>query len=95
MQAFFGYKDGSGEFFIVIDTDKCTGCGDCVPACPAQILALTENEYDPLAERQIAVVKDAHRKSIKYDCAPCKPTAGVRALPCIDVCRTQAIVHSW
>ncbi len=26
----FEYNDGSGEFFISIDTDRCSGCGDCV-----------------------------------------------------------------
>jgi hypothetical protein len=27
MIANYGYKDGSGEFFISIDTDCCDGCG--------------------------------------------------------------------
>jgi hypothetical protein len=26
----YGYKDGSGEYFITLDTDKCDGCGKCV-----------------------------------------------------------------
>jgi ferredoxin len=76
MQANFGYKDGSGDFFITLDTTRCTGCGDCVPACPARIWELAENEYDPLAEGQIAVVKRRNLKSIKYDCGPCKPASG-------------------
>jgi len=37
MIANYGYKDGSGEYFISIDTDRCNGCGDCVPACPADV----------------------------------------------------------
>ena len=28
MKANYGYKDGSGEFFITLDTDRCTACGD-------------------------------------------------------------------
>ncbi len=95
MLANFGYSDGSGEFLITIETDKCTGCGDCVPACTAHILDLRENEYDPLAETWIAVVKEANRKSIKYDCAPCKPASGMRSLPCAAACPPGAIVHSW
>ncbi len=49
MIANFGYKDGSGDFFISIDTDKCDGCGDCVPVCPEHVFEVTENEFDPLA----------------------------------------------
>ena len=30
MIANYGFKDGSGDWFIVIDTDKCNGCGKCV-----------------------------------------------------------------
>ena len=94
MKANFGYKDGSGEFFIQLDTDLCNGCGDCVPACPAGVLELKENEYDPLGETQIAVVREANRKTIKYDCAPCKGTSH-QALPCVKACKPGAIAHSW
>ncbi len=95
MHANFGYKDGSGEFFITIDTDKCNGCGDCVPVCPAHILELAANEFDPLAEGQMAVVRHSNRKTIKYDCGPCKPPHGARVLPCVTACAPEAITHSW
>ncbi len=94
MLANFGYKDGSGEFFITIDTDKCDGC-DCVTGCKAHILELADNEFDPLAEGQIAVVRQANRKTIKYDCGPCKPPSGARVLPCVTACKPGAIAHSW
>ena len=34
MLANYGYKDGAGEFYITIDTDKCIECPDhaCVAA---------------------------------------------------------------
>ncbi len=32
MLANYGYKDGSGDRFITIDTGKCDGCGPCKPA---------------------------------------------------------------
>lgn len=95
MRANFGYTDGSGEFYITLDTTKCNGCGDCVTACPAQILQLAENEYDPLAESKIGVVKQSNRNTIKYDCGPCKPPSGVRALPCVNACKPGALAHSW
>ena len=51
MLANYGYKDGSGDFFITIDTDKCDGCGDCVPACPAGCFEVGEDPNDPYAGR--------------------------------------------
>ena len=32
----YGYTDGSGDWYIRIDTALCTGCGDCVAACPVE-----------------------------------------------------------
>ena len=95
MIANYGYKDGSGKYFISIDTDKCNGCGDCVPVCPAGVLEIRENDFDPLAEEKMAVVTEEQRKKIKYSCAPCKPTAGHRDLPCVSACGLNAISHSW
>ena len=93
MIANFGYKDGSGDFFISIDTDKCNGCGDCVPVCPANVLEIRDNEFDPIADDMMAAVKDEHRKKIKYSCAPCKGVGKV--LPCMAACDLDAITHSW
>jgi len=95
MIANFGYKDGAGEFFITIDTDKCNGCGDCIPVCPADVLEIMENEYDPLADDKMIVVKEEHRKKIKYSCAPCKSVDSIGKEPCIEVCELNAITHSW
>jgi ferredoxin len=95
MIANFGYKDGSGEFYISIDTDKCNGCGDCVPVCPAGVLEIRDNDFDPLAEEKMAAVKEEHRKKIKYSCSPCKPEANMKNIPCIMSCKLDAIVHSW
>lgn len=94
MIANFGYKDGSGDYFISIDTDKCNGCGDCVPVCPAGVLEIRDNEYDPLADDQMAVVSELHRKKIKYSCSECKGE-GKGPLPCVAACEPGAIAHSW
>ena len=95
MIANFGYKDGSGEYFITIDTELCNGCGDCVSLCPAGVLEIRENDFDPLAEDKMAAVTEEHRKKIKYSCAPCKPTEVHDDPPCIAVCGSKAISHSW
>jgi len=91
MRANYGYKDGSGEFFITIDTDLCNACEDCVTACPAGVLEMITDDYDDV----VAAVTEEHRKKIKYSCAPCKPTGERPPLPCVAACPTGAITHSW
>lgn len=95
MKAHYGYKDGSGDYFIAIDTDRCDGCGLCVEACPYKVLAVGEDENDPFREEPVARVVEAHRKKIKYSCAPCKPETEPAALPCVKACGPAAITHSW
>ena len=92
MKAHYGYEDGSGRYYLTVDTDRCDGCAKCVKACPAAVLALMEE--DPVEERMVAAVAPAHGKKIKYSCAPCKPT-GYTALPCVVACEPGAIAHSW
>jgi ferredoxin len=91
MRANYGYKDGSGEFFITIDTDLCNACEDCVKVCPAGVLEMITDDYDDV----VAAVTEEHRKKIKYSCAPCKPTGERPPLPCVAACPTEAITHSW
>ena len=91
----YGYKDGSGDFFITIDTDKCDGCGKCVEACPANVFEVGEDANDPLSETEVAFVSDGERKKIKYTCGPCKPIADRPPLPCAAACEAGAITHSW
>lgn len=91
MLANYGYMDGSGTYYITIDTDKCDGCGDCVPACPKQMFMVEPDDYD----EDKALIKEALRKEVSYLCAPCKPTAGPRELPCQTACKPGAIQHSW
>ena len=95
MLANYGYKDGSGEFFITIDTEKCNGCGKCVEVCPSNVLFTGEDENDPFKEEPVASVNEEHRKKIKYSCAPCKPETDRKELPCMKSCDMEAIVHSW
>lgn len=92
MLANYGYKDGSGEYFITVDTDKCNGCEACVKVCPAGVLEMITDDYDDV----VVAVTDEHRKKIKYSCAPCKPMgAAAGSTPCIKACEPAAIAHSW
>ena len=95
MIANYGYKDGSGDYFITIDTDKCNGCKDCVDACPYGVFGVGPDENDPLSDEQVAFVTDEERKKIKYTCAPCKPKTDRPPLPCEAACKQDAISHSW
>jgi NAD-dependent dihydropyrimidine dehydrogenase PreA subunit len=95
MIANYGYKDGSGDFFITIDTDQCDGCGACVSACPGQCFSVGEDPNDPLREEPVAIVADSARKKLKFTCGPCKPVSDRPALPCVAACPGNAISHSW
>ena len=93
MQAHYGYKDGAGDFFLIIDTDKCVACEDrgCVSACPASVLEIFTDDYDD----EVAGVVEEHRKTLKYSCAPCKPDRDRPPLPCLTACEPGAIPHTW
>jgi ferredoxin len=87
----YGYTDGSGDWYIIVDSDKCDGCGKCVEACPKNVLEVITDDYDD----KVVAIRKEHRKNIKYVCAPCKPTSGPRDVRCQKACPTGAITHSW
>lgn len=96
MLANYGYSDGSGDYFITIDTDQCNGCGDCVTVCPAVVFQLLdEDPNDPMRDEPVVVVVPAKRKKIKHECSPCKPQRNSTSLPCVEACKAGAISHSW
>jgi ferredoxin len=88
----YGYSDGSGEYYITIDTGKCTGCGKCVQQCPESALQL-ETTFIDLEDKTVASVTEEQRKKIKYTCSPCKPETNTA--PCVLACESKAINCTW
>lgn len=90
MIAHYGYTDGSGEYYIILDTDKCDGCGKCVTACPKGIFEVAPDDYDKVVAR----VKDDVLKSVSYVCkgfSRCSAEEG----NCHAACSQNAISHTW
>ena len=80
MIANYGYKDGSGEYYISIDTDKCTSCTAgraCLTACPKEMFEIITDDYDD----EVAAVKQSFRRTLAFDCTGCKPAGGYTSLP--------------
>ena len=88
MITYYGYTDGSGEYFVVIDSDKCSGCGHCVEQCPKKVLHI-ESVFIDLEDKPIAVVKEEFCNKIGYICATCKPETN--KTPCVLSCTTGAV----
>jgi Fe-S-cluster-containing hydrogenase component 2 len=93
MRANYGYKDGSGDYFIVIETNACADCAGhpCVAACPETVFEIIEDDYDD----EVAAVREEVRHKLKYVCAACKPVSDRPPLPCVEACPATTIEHSW
>jgi Fe-S-cluster-containing hydrogenase component 2 len=92
MITYYGYADGSGEYYVVIDAEKCDGCGKCVIACPHNAL-LMETQLIDLEDKTVAAIAEEHRKRIRYTCQPCKPETG--KTPCVLACSRNAMRCVW
>lgn len=94
----YGYKDGAGTWYITIDTDACDGCNACVEVCPVDLWEVKEDEFAILEEGDpVAGIKEAHQKSLRYDCSPCKSPSGAGdgIAQCAQACHVDAISFSW
>lgn len=92
MITYYGYSDGSGEYYVIIDTEKCSGCGKCVEKCAQSVLKL-ETIFVDLEDKIVASVKEDQRKKIKYTCSSCKPETNCS--PCVLSCEGKAIRCLW
>ena len=91
MRANYGYSDGSGEYYLTIDTDLCDGCGDCVTACPQGVLEVVEDDFDDLK----AQVRHELRRRLAEACWGYHARCSGEARSCQSACPHQAITHTW
>jgi predicted CoA-substrate-specific enzyme activase len=84
MKMHYGYSDGSGDYFITIDTGRCDGCGRCLPVCPSPVFEIGDGK---------AKVAEAARNRLSILCP------GFQACNCEENCHTicpkDAIEHTW
>ncbi|MDR2203558.1 MAG: 4Fe-4S binding protein [Nitrososphaerota archaeon] len=88
MITYYGYTDGSGAFYVVINSDKCNGCRNCIKQCPKNLLQIASIFID-LDDKPVVAIKPEHCNNIKYLCAQCNPKQN--QTPCITSCPTKAI----
>ncbi len=94
MIANYGFEDGSGTYYITIDTNKCSVCKErgCIDACPAKLFQVEADDWD----EEVVVVKKEMSNKLKSSCTECKPTHHTpELLLCKKACTLQAITHSW
>lgn len=94
MIANYGYEDGSGIYYISVDTDKCAVCSgrECIDACPAKLFAVELDDWDD----EVVVIKKEKTRLLKSCCADCMTAdAEKNKLPCQNACPNGAIKHTW
>lgn len=91
MLANYGYSDGTGDYFITIDTDKCDACARCVPVCPQSVFEVLPDDY----EKKVAMVRESLIRRIGYVCPGSKACSKEKADNCHSICPQGAISHSW
>ncbi len=91
MKISYGYSDGTGEYYLTVDTGKCDACGKCVPACPYGVLELGANDQGQLKAR----VKEAIRKKLHLTCPGYKICSASNSMNCHSACPYEAINHTW
>jgi len=86
MLANYGYEDGSGVYYLTINTDKCNACGKCAEVCPNDVLEMVVDDYD----ETVPIVKETLSNQIGYICQ-----RTICLYKCEEVCEPKAICHSW
>jgi NAD-dependent dihydropyrimidine dehydrogenase PreA subunit len=87
----YGYSDGTGEYFITIDTDRCDGCGQCVPVCPSGVFIMAESDSGQLKVK----VKEEARKKLAFLCPGFHSCSRQQKDNCCSICTKEAISLTW
>ena len=90
MIANYGYKDGSGDYYFTLDTDKCDGCGECVAVCDEKVLEMSTDDYG----KNVARVRDVMVRKLG-DVCPGLSCGSRGKLCCTSVCKCDAVTHTW
>jgi predicted CoA-substrate-specific enzyme activase len=90
-KVYYGYGDGSGEYYIAVDGSFCDGCEKCVTVCPSEILELAEMDSGQLK----AIVKETARKKLAFLCPGFESCSAKYEVNCHSVCSGNAISHTW
>jgi NAD-dependent dihydropyrimidine dehydrogenase PreA subunit len=91
MKIHYGYTDGTGDYYITVDTNRCDGCGECVNVCPAGILIL--GKEDGLKPK--VVLKEEARRKLAMLCPGFQSCSSKGEANCHSVCPKDAIEHTW
>jgi predicted CoA-substrate-specific enzyme activase len=91
MKVSYGYSDGTGEYFITIDTGRCDGCGQCVPICPAGVFIMAEGD----SGQSKVKVKEEVRKKLAFLCPGFHSCSRQQEDTCCSVCPKEAISLTW
>jgi predicted CoA-substrate-specific enzyme activase len=84
----YGYSDGTGDYFVTVDSQLCDGCGKCVGACTLGILDI---DKDSLKVK----VKEEVRKKLGFLCPGFEACQQSNKVNCHTACPMNAISHSW
>jgi Na+-translocating ferredoxin:NAD+ oxidoreductase RNF subunit RnfB len=67
----FGAMTMSADGIPVVDVEKCTACGDCVEACPKDLLSLMPLDRKLLVQCRNLIAGDAVLEECKVACTAC------------------------
>ncbi len=93
MKISYGYTDATGDYYITVDTDKCNGCGDCVPACPKNLFEMYIDDYDETKAR----IRQEAVKTLGFVCPGANLSQKDEScrLNCRGACPSDVFRHSW
>jgi len=87
----YGYSDATGDYFITVDMRKCDGCARCVPACPAAVFEVMQED----GRKPKARVSEAARKRLSILCPGYRVCSAANQNNCRSACPQDALSLSW